>query len=232
VLIYNLPKRATSQPHYDMISEAKKSNISRRRKEYSEALERVDLSLLQYYIKTGKGNFPDELVVYLELLELVRSMYSKYETKNFIITTLTNEVYGISRHKATELFHDALNFFYSDNQVKQKAWENIYANHLDNLAYLALEKDDIETARKCFLDAAKLRGVGSEQNREIPKELLSKPVIIYTLDPSDVGLPKASKKELAEFIDNLPEISERERVRLSKDAGITEVTIFDDEKAS
>ncbi len=158
-------------------------------------------------------------------------MYSKYETKNFIINTLTSDVYGISRYMAIQLFHDALNFFYSDNNVKQVAWENIYANHLDNLAYLALEKDDIETARKCFIDAAKLRGVGSQKNKEIPKEYFSKPIIIYTLEPSDVGLPKTSKKELAEFIDNLPEISERERVRLSKDAGITDVTLFDDEKA-
>lgn len=186
--------------------------------------------MLQHYITTGKSNLPDEMVIYLELLELVRSMYSKYETKNIIINTLSSDVYGLSKNEATNIFYDALNFFFSDNKVKQKAWENIYANHFDNLAYLAMEKDDIETARKCFLDAAKLRGAGNEQGREIPREMLSKPIIIYTIDPEQVGIPQTSKKDLAAFIDNLPEISERERVRLQRDAGITDITLFEDIK--
>lgn len=164
----------------------------------------------------------------MELLEIVRSMYSKYETKNFIVNTLTTDIYGLSRYQATSIYFDALNFFYADNGVKQKAWENIYANHLDNLAYLAIEKDDLDTARKCFLDAAKLRGAGNEQGREIPKEMLSKPVIIYTIEADQVGIAKADRKALAEFIDNIPEISERERVRLQRDAGITEVTLFEE----
>jgi hypothetical protein len=213
-----------------MTNEVKKLNINRRKKEYLKALENVDLNLLQHYIQSGKHDLPDNLVIYLELLEIVRSMYSKYETKTFIINTLTSDVYGLSRNTATTLFYDALNFFYSDNKVKQKSWENIYADHLDNLAYICIAKDDIDTARKCFVDAAKFRGVGAASNPEMPDEFKTKPLIIYTLDPSDVGLPKASKKELAAFIDNLPEISERERVRLSKDAGITEVTLFYDEK--
>ena len=211
-----------------MTKNIKKTNISRRRSEYSEAIENVSLNLLQHYINTGKSNLPDEMVIYLDLLELVRSMYSKYETKNIIINTLSSDVYGLTKNEATNLFYDALNFFFSDNKVKQKAWENIYANHLDNLAYLAIEKDDIETARKCFLDASRLRGAGNEQGREIPKEMLTKPIIIYTIDPEQVGIQQTSKKLLAEFIDQLPEISERERVRLQRDAGITDITLFED----
>ena len=164
----------------------------------------------------------------MELLEIVRSMYNKYETKNFIINTLMSDVYGLSRYHATNIYFDALNFFYSDNAVKQKAWENIYANHLDNLAYIAIEKDDLDTARKCFLNAAQLRGAGKEKGREIPKDMIAKPVVIYTIDPEKVGIPQTDRKELAEFIDNIPEISERERVRLKRDAGIEEVKLFEE----
>lgn len=155
-------------------------------------------------------------------------MYSKYETKTFIVNTLISETYGLSRYQANTLYYDALNFFYADNNVKQKAWENIYANHLDNLAYLAIEKDDIDTARKCFIEAAKLRGAGNEQGKEIPSEMLSKPIVIYTTDAERVGIPAVDRKALAKFIDDIPEITERERVRIQKDAGVTDVELFED----
>lgn len=194
-----------------------------------DALERVDLNLLQDYINAGKTEtLPDDLVVYLELLEVVRSLYNKYETKNFIIKTLMSPVYGLSRYLAHRLYVDSINFFYADNEVKQKAWEKVYADHLDNLAYYALEKDDLETARRCFLDAAKLRGVGREEKADIPEEMLNRPVVIYTIDAARAGIPAASRRELAEFIDNIPEISERERVRVKKDAGVIETTLFED----
>lgn len=194
-----------------------------------DAVENCDLNLLQSYIQTGKVDaLPDEIVIYLELLELVRSLYNKYETKNFIVNTLMSPVYGLSRHFAHRIYFDSLNFFYTDNDVKQKAWEKIYADHLDNLAYYALEKDDIETARRCFIDAAKFRGVGREEKSEIPAEMLNKPIVIYSIDPARAGIPTASRRELAEFIDNLPEISERERIRMKRDAGVIETTLFED----
>lgn len=170
----------------------------------------------------------DDLVIYMELLEMVRSMYSKYETKDFIVTTLMGKPYELSRLRATRLYYDSLCFFYSDNEVKQKTWENIYAEHLDKLAYYAIEKDDIETARRCFIDAAKMRGVGREEKAELPVEMFNRPVVIYTIDPEKAGIEPASRRELAHFIDNLPEISERERVRIKKDAGVIETTLFED----
>jgi hypothetical protein len=184
---------------------------------------------LQDYIKKGKTDqLPDEIVIYMELLEMVRSMYSKYETKVFIIKTLLSAPYNLSRYRAHNLFADALNFFYTDNKVKQKAWESIYAQHLDNLAYYALELDDIEGARRCFMDAAKMRGAGKPDKEEIPAEFFNRPVVIYTMDAEKAGLPTTERKSLAAFIDNIPEITERERVRLKKDAGVQEFELFED----
>jgi len=168
------------------------------------------------------------MVRYLEIIEIIRAMYSKYETKSFIVNTLMTPVYGFCRRDANRLYYDSLNFFFADNDVKQKAWQNVYADHIDNLAYYALERDEIEVARRCFMDAANLRGVGKDEKSEIPPEMLNRPVIIYTIDASKVGIPQASRRELAEFIDNLPEISERERVRVKRDAGVIETTLFED----
>ena len=203
--------------------------MPRRNTEYSDALENCDLNMLQDYITKGLvDKMPDDLVIYMELLEMVRSMYNKYETKPFIIRTLTSKTYGISRYMANKLFYDALNFFYADNEVKQKAWENIYAQHLDNLAYYALEMNDLETARRCFMDAAQLRGAGREEKSEMPAELFARPVVIYSMDAEKAGLQSVDRKQLAAFIDSLPEISEKERVRIKKDAGLQEIKLFED----
>jgi len=211
-----------------MTNEPNKINSTKLKNAYSEAVESVDLNALQRFIASGKTAFPDSFVVYLEILELVRSLYSKYNTKSFIVNLLSSKPYSLSKHKATKLFYDAINFFYSDNDVKKIAWKNIYAQHLDNLAYYAIEKDDIDTARKCFMEAAKMRGVNDPDSDAIPDEMLSRPIIIYSMDPEQVGMQTASRHELGEFIDNLPEISERERVRIKSDAGVIDVKLFDD----
>ena len=171
---------------------------------------------------------PANMVRYLEIIEIIRAMYSKYETKSFIINTLMTPVYGFCRRDANRLYYDSLNFFFADNDVKQKAWQNIYAEHLENLAYYALERDELDIARRCFMDAANMRGVNKDEKNEIPAEMLNRPVIIYSIDPEKVGIPQASRRELAQFIDNLPEISERERVRVKRDAGVIETTLFED----
>lgn len=167
-------------------------------------------------------------MIYLELLEIVRSMYSKYQLKSAIIKTLTTPIYSLSRKQATQLYYDALNFFFADNNVKQRTWANLYADHMDRLAYYAIERDEIENARRCFKDAAVFRGVGRDEKTEIPDEMKQRPVVIYTMDPGKVGLPVANRKELAQFIDNLPEISERERVRIKREGGVTDVKLFED----
>lgn len=212
-----------------MTKNSNETSFARQKSEYSEALEQVDLNILQAHINSGRADtLPDKLVIYLELLEVVRAMYNKYETKSFILNMLMSPVYGLTRKRATQLFYDALNFFYADNQVKQKAWENIYADHMDRLAYYAIARDEIENARRCFKDAALFRNVGRDEKTTVPDEMKQRPVVIYTMDPEKVGLPVANRKQLAEFIDNIPEISERERVRIKRDGGVTEVKLFDD----
>lgn len=189
----------------------------------------MDLNALQAYVnKAETKSLPDTVVLYMDMLEMVRALYSKYETKTFIINILTSKTYNLSRHQAHKLYYDALNFFFADNKVKQVAWKNIYAQRLDDLAYYSIEIDDIESARRCFMDAATLRGVGKEEEMQTPDEMRQRPVVIYTIDAEKAGIEKANRTELAQFIDNIPEISERERVRLQRDSGITEVTLFEE----
>lgn len=185
----------------------------------SSGLDSVKYEQLQSFIMTGKtGDLPDDMVVYLSHLELVRSLNDKYESKTAILRVLKSPVYGYSDYAARKIYAEALNFFYSDNSVKREAWANIYADKLDNLALLAIESDDWESARRCFLDAAKIR-MGSDDTNTIPAELLERRPVFYTLNPEDVGLPnKVNRHKLARWIDSLPDIDSDSRNRIHRDA--------------
>ncbi len=185
----------------------------------SSALDNLKYDQLQAYIVSGQqGDIPAELVEYMSHLELVRSMYDKYQSKPAILKVLRSSAYGYTEYMARKIFTEALNFFYADNSVKREAWGNIYADKLDNLALLAIESDDWEGARRCFVDAAKFRMTEDEQ-KDIPEELLDRRPVFYTLNPEDVGLPKSvNRHKLARWIDSLPDIDQADRARIHRDA--------------
>jgi len=195
---------------------------------YSE-FDNLKYEQLQEYIFSGRKNdIPDALVKYLEVLELVRSMYDKYKSRHAIVRFLGLAPYNISEYRAQKIYADALNFFYSDNDVKKKAWSNITAEKLDKLAMLAIANDDHECARRCFVDAAKLR-MDSDNEQAIPRELLDRRPIFYTIKPKDVGLPEPNRKKLREFIDALPDIPTDHRIMLHRDGRTegSEGNVFD-----
>lgn len=185
---------------------------------------------IRILIETGKpGNLPPDAIRYLEMLELVRSMYSKYEERDVILKTLMSPAYGMSRTAANKIIADSLNYFYANNEIKVEAWKNIYAGHMEKLALYSIALDDIETARRCYLEAAKLRGVFDEKPPELPKDFFTRPVVIYTIKPEQVGIDRANRVELAKMIDEMPELSPSDRRELKRDASVfDEFTLFED----
>ena len=172
---------------------------------------------LQLFIATGKSkDIPVELVRYLEILEVARSMYDKYQEKKFIVKTLMLPPWKLTEYHANKIFTDSVNFFYSNNEVKREAWAHIYADKLDKLAKLAIQDNDWPTANKCFQDAAKLR-MGEIVTQNIPRQLLERRPIFYTIRPKDIGLPEASRPKLAQWIDSLEDIPNEERIRMHRD---------------
>lgn len=176
---------------------------------------------LQLYINSGNsGTMPAELVDYLSVIELIRSLYDKYKSKKFIINLLKLPPYELSEYKATKFYVESLNFFYADNSIKREAWANIYADRLDKLAQLCIANDDFEGARRCWADATKLR-MSDEKQQVIPRELLDRRPIFFTMTPKKVGFPQADRRKLAQFIDNLEDIPVDVRMRLHRD-GMTD----------
>lgn len=192
--------------------------------------ESVDSHQIERILQTGDlGSLTPAERDYFELMELVRGLNArmmlpggnKIVTKAGIIKILKSDMYGLSDWMARRVYSDALNFFYAVDDVRPRAWANLYAERLDKLGSLAASMGKLKEAKSYFVEAAKLRGCYEEQSTEIPQELLdAAPVLIYTSDPESMGAPKADRKELEAFIDAIPDIPEISRRRVKEDAGI------------
>lgn len=192
-------------------------------------IDNYNADIVMSYIRTGSTKaLPADVVAYIDMLEIVRSMYDKYETKKDIINLLMSPTYDLSRYKANQVYWESLNLFYADNKVKVEAWEAICAKRADDLFQLAIAADDIETARKCLKDMAQYRGVGKERPPEIPEEMYSRPIVVYTTDSDQLGVPKADRRELAAFIDSLPDITEKQRNKAKREALVESLKFAED----
>lgn len=192
-------------------------------------VDKYNPEIIIQYIRTGKSNsLPADMQKYLDLLELARSLYDKYDSRSEIVGLLMTPTYGLSRNQANKIFVDALNLFYSDNDIKVEVWANIAHKQANDVYQLALAKNDLETARKCIADMAKYKGFGKEQKEPLPIELLSKRIVVYTFNPEDVGIEKADRNELARLIDGLDNFTEYQKSKLKKDALIEKPDFIQD----
>ena len=104
----------------------------------------------------------------------------------------------------------------------------------DAYAYEKLEKwaDSMfltgkgEEASRILERAARLRLRFACDEQEIPQELLNrKPVVIYTCNRSDMGVPDTDRKELEAFIDSIPEVPSVVRERVKEAERIKQVDV-------
>jgi ribonucleotide reductase alpha subunit len=158
----------------------------------------------------------------VEQIEFIRELFVTYSSKSKIIERIVQK-WKIRSYEAERLFNEVVNFYYiTNNEVKVEAWKNIYAERLDNLFLLCFNINDFETARRCLIDAAELRGVNKDLPLQLPPELLDRRPILYSMKPSDVGVTDANRHELALLIDNL-EIDEKDKLRIRRDARIDDI---------
>lgn len=198
--------------------------------------EAIDSHEIERILKTGDlDSLTPAEREYFDLMRVVRGFQARMMmpggnrivTKAGIIKILKSDAYGLSDWMARQVYTDALNFFYSEEGVTTRAWSNLYAERLDKLANLAASMGKLKEAKSLITEAAKLRGCYDEAAPEIPQELLdAAPVTIYTADPESMGAPKADRKELENFIDNIPDIPEVSRKRVKEDAGIRKRDLY------
>jgi hypothetical protein len=199
-----------------------------------------EISLDHIYDFMEKGNLnnaPEEIVLYLELLDKIRGMFLRIDvfgTKESIVKHLML-VDKISRYKAMQLCDEAQQYFYSDTKISKQAWRTIYAEKAEKMINFAMQtvKNPTDAAKvvKMLLDVAELRGINLPEQEELPAELFKPPWVIYSADAEFLGLEtKANRHRLAEMIDAFPELTEKQRVQIKREAQILPIKVFPNEQ--
>jgi hypothetical protein len=197
----------------------------------------VGLDDLKEFLETGNpDNAPEAIVQYIELLTRIHGMtlrIDKFGSKEAVLKHLI-AFEGLSRYKASLVYNETLEYFYTDKEVSKKAWRNFYAAILDQEINFSrrIKKDTADSKRIAEMveKAANMRGAFDEEIEELPEELFRTPYIVYTCDPELLGLPKVDRNKLSAQIDAYPELSEKEKIQIKREAQILPINIFPNEQ--
>lgn len=200
-------------------------------------IDQINIRDIYDFMETGNpANAPEHIVQYLELLDKVRGMFlriDQFGSRDAIIKHLIT-VDKLSRYKAAQVCDEAREYFYSDSKISKSAWKNIYADKIEMMINFAMQRvqdvSDAQKVVKMLVDVANLRGVNEPDIEEIPAEVFQPPFVVYTSSAETLGIPKPNRQRLAEIIDKFPELSEKEREHLKREAGIKRLILFPNEQ--
>ncbi len=185
-----------------------------------------DIDKLQRYIGSGDAsNLPVAEVRLYEKLDFARRLIDGFQSKSYVINCLMNSYPEEikSRKQALEVYNDSINFFNCNNtEVTKEAWLNYYADKFEDAALLALEMNDMDQYGK-LLDKAKGCRIEANQQNDFPEDMYRKPRVIYINDPKKFKVAQVDRQVTANWIDNLPDISEEDKLRLHRDNQSEEV---------
>jgi len=200
-----------------------------------------DINDLYEWMENGKSqHMPEEFIQYVNLLDKVRSMKLRpdvYGNKETIIKHLMafEPELKNNRYKASQIYAESIEYFYSSEAISKKAYRNLYADELDKSYDLAIAlaetTADIEKASKIKLMAAKIRNLDKEDEETLPKEFFQRPYKVYTLDMDMFEQGKADRQEALEWIEeNTKKLSPKAVERIKQEAMISPIKIFLDEE--
>lgn len=197
----------------------------------------VDLQDIYDFMERGNpNNAPEHIVVYLDLLDMVRGMYlriDKYANKESIVKHLMTHK-KMSRYKASTVYDEAMEYFYCDTKISKKAWRNIYAEKAEKMINFSMQivenTSDAQKVVKMILDVANIRGLNEPDQEELPEDIFRAPFVVYTADAEMLGLPQVNRNKLEQMIDNIPELTEKEKIQIKREAQILPIKVFPNEQ--
>lgn len=185
---------------------------------------------LQDYIQAGSSfELNEEEQEYLNILYLLNSLRRKYGKEN-AIAFIQHPPYNIQYRRSRQMYDEAINLFYLDDGIEKQANRNmLYEQLLAGAAVVKLtakSPKDMEVFGDLVMKAYKVKGLDEIEQQKVPEALYNKPYKIYSLNPEMISLPKVSRNELAERIDNM-EIPEREKRRVRQEAMVEDIHFMD-----
>lgn len=185
---------------------------------------------LQDYLASGcTMELTDDEMDYYNALYALIGIQRKYGKDN-AISFLMHDPFQVKRAKAREMYNEAINLFFADDSVESNAHRNMMYDNLQKAAQVVLmnahSSKDMEVYGNLMVQAAKIKQLDKPDPQK-RKEVNEKPIKIYMLDTQAVGIPQVNRQLLAEQIDSIPDIPEREKVRLKRDAQVIDVDIIE-----
>ena len=181
-------------------------------------------------------NAPEEIVHYLQEMEKVLGMHRAgniYGSRDAIINHLI-KFNGYSHYLAAKLHDNTMEYFYADRAISKNAYRNIIAELMHkgiNTAFaLAKDSADVVRALKELPNMAKVLGLDQADKEEFPKELLQRPIKLYTSYAEDLRMQPIDRYELGRVIDGLKEhgLSDSEIEKAKRDSQLLPVKIFEE----
>jgi hypothetical protein len=185
------------------------------------------LERLMDYVQSGElKDVTVEEQIYIDALRFIKDMDAQYGQRATIKYII--DVLKLKTQRAQEMYSEALNLFYSDNNVTKQALRNKYAAMIESAAIVvrenALTPVDLKIHSEMIMQVAKLRELDKADPEKIPNELYLKPVRVLTLDATKAKLPPINRQILAAEIDLL-ELPEAIKADLRQDALIEDPNI-------
>jgi len=185
---------------------------------------------LQDYIASGCTiDLTDEELNYYNALYALIGIQRKYGKDN-AIAFLMHEPFNAKRQRAREMYEEAINLFFANDSIENSAHRNMLYDSQLKAAQVVLStargSKDMEIYSNILTQAYKIKQLDKPdpQKRE---EIKDKPIKIYSLETEAVGIPSINRNLLAEQIDAIPDIPERERTRLKRDAQVIDVNFIE-----
>lgn len=197
-----------------------------------DQLQTLDPEVLQNFLETKISHaISKELQDYIIKINAVPSIIHYNGASVSKATKLLMQQFrGLTYSEARSIYYDALNFFYIDDNVSSDAWDNYYAEKIEDLARYSIGVNRPDVALKAFLEAHRLKVRNSDR---IKPGDWKPPVFIINnkIKPEDLGYEKQSIYEInrkaesgfyAKLISSLP-TSEKQKASLRQDAGVEDV---------
>ncbi len=185
---------------------------------------------------SGNANdAPDTVVAYIELLDKVRAMslrIDKFGSKEAVVKHLI-AIDKLSRYKATQVYNEAQEYFNIDKTISKLAWGNIIADKMDLMINYSMQNvKDVSDALKVVSMLEKvgnIRQVNVPDAKELPDNFFDKPINLMSYDARIFEFGETNRKNLDKFIDTLPELTEKEKIRIKQEALLLPLNIFPNE---
>jgi len=199
-------------------------------------IQDIDLDTIYDFVDNGdRSKAPQEIIDYLDLMDKIRGMslrIDRYGSKDAIVNHLI-KIEGLSRFLANKAYNQSMEYFYADSDISKEAWRNILAQRMDkNYAIAQLLVKDVSDAKKVndmIKDMGIALGLHLPDPEPVPEGAYQRPTKIYTLSMEDLGKVPQSKKELREFIMQMPEVSEKVKLMALQEALLEPMNLFPEE---